>query len=73
MKQEMIDLLYTHMGKVIGIVAGIFVGIIFLLVGFWKTLFFVIIVAIGYYVGTRVDNNENIRDVIERFLPDHWR
>jgi len=73
MRQELKELLYANIGKVFGVIIGVIIGILYLLVGFFKTIIFVIVVAIGYFIGTRIDNNENIRDLIERFLPNHWR
>ncbi len=73
MRQEWYDFLFANKGKVIGAIAGILIGLIYLIVGFFKTLVFVILVGLGYYIGTKIDKNEDIRELIERFLPAHWR
>jgi uncharacterized membrane protein len=73
MRQELKELLHANVGKVIGVIIGVIIGILYLLVGFFKTVIFVLVVVLGYLIGTRIDANENIRDLIERFLPNHWR
>jgi len=56
-------------GKVIGVSAGVFFGILFLLVGFFKTLVFGIFVAIGFYFGNKFDNQEDLAEILDRILP----
>lgn len=50
-----------HQGAVIGTAIGFFLGGIFLLWGFWKTIFFAIVVFLGYTIGTIVDKPEKIQ------------
>jgi uncharacterized membrane protein len=50
-----------HHGAVIGTAIGFFFGGIFLLWGFWKTIFFAIVVVLGYTIGTFVDKPEKIQ------------
>ncbi|CAM2809306.1 DUF2273 domain-containing protein [Paenibacillus sediminis] len=45
----------SHRGRVIGVVSGIFFGIIYLIFGFWNMLFFALLVFIGYTVGKTRD------------------
>lgn len=56
-------------GKVIGITAGIIFGLLFLLVGFFKTLVFAMFVAIGFYFGRKFDNQEDLAEILDRILP----
>ncbi|OEF98441.1 DUF2273 domain-containing protein [Desulfuribacillus alkaliarsenatis] len=73
MKEEVKDFLSTNLGKVIGLTIGVVLGIIYLFFGFFKMIVFIALAAIGYFIGTKIDRNEDIRDLIERFLPNHWR
>ncbi|WP_339062478.1 DUF2273 domain-containing protein [Tepidibacillus marianensis] len=59
-------------GKILGVLIGLLVGFIFLFVGFWKTLVFVGFVAIGLYIGHKLDSRENLHDVLEEILPDKF-
>ncbi|MBN3522322.1 DUF2273 domain-containing protein [Paenibacillus apiarius] len=45
----------SHGGRIIGIAAGIFFGMLYLIVGFWDMLFFALLVFIGYNVGRQKD------------------
>ncbi len=64
--------LEEHPGKLVGLILGILVGIIFLLVGFWKTVIFIGFISIGLYIGKKFDNREDFRDIIEKILPDKF-
>ncbi|NDI34224.1 DUF2273 domain-containing protein [Chengkuizengella sediminis] len=72
------DLWERHPGKLIGPIIGVFFGIIYLIVGFWDTLMFVLIVFIGFYIGRKVDLKERseiftkIKLQFSRFL-DRYR
>ncbi|BFH13192.1 DUF2273 domain-containing protein [Paenibacillus melissococcoides] len=47
----------SHRNRIIGIAAGIFFGVIYLIAGFWDMLFFALLVFIGYNVGRQKDLN----------------
>lgn len=61
-----------HPGIIIGLAVGLLLGIIYLLVGFWKTIIFSAFIMIGLYLGKRFDANESIRDILEEILPDKF-
>lgn len=65
-------LLEEHPGTFIGLIVGIFVGLLFLTVGFWKTLIFSSIVGIGFYIGKKYDNREDLKEILEKVLPDNF-
>ncbi|MCC0562595.1 DUF2273 domain-containing protein [Brevibacillus borstelensis] len=67
------ELLWEHKGKLLGVAAGLFFGIIYLLVGFWDTLVFVVFVATGYYIGRKLDHKEDLREILDRILPGKFR
>lgn len=50
-----------------------FFGIIYLLVGFWDTLVFVVFVSTGYYIGRKLDHKEDLREILDRILPGKFR
>jgi uncharacterized membrane protein len=55
-------LLENHLGKVLGLLLGLVIGVLIILVGFWKSMFIVICVAAGYFLGKRFDEDGNIDD-----------
>jgi uncharacterized membrane protein len=64
-----------HRGKLIGAIIGVFFGILYLIVGFWDTLIFAFIVAVGYYIGSKVDKKEDIvpfQEIIN-YLSQKWK
>lgn len=61
-----------HTGKVIAIIAGLFFSIIYLFFGFFDMLVVLIIMIIAYYIGTKRDRKESIRESLLRYLPDNF-
>lgn len=63
------ELLGRHRGKIIGGILFFLLGIIFLKYGIVKTLFLLLITALGIYIGGRqLDGDQDIHD----FLGDLW-
>lgn len=63
----------NHSGKIIGVVAGLLIGIFIIAFGFFRTLFVLLCVAAGYIVGKRIDEKEEITDILDRLLPPGYR
>lgn len=73
LKEVLIGIYKNNKGKVIGTAAGLLVAVLMLIIGFFKTLFIVLLMLLGYYIGKKIDNKESIVEVIERILPDNWK
>ena len=58
-----------HSGKLVGIVLGLVIGICIIAFGFFHTLFVALCVMFGYIVGKRIDEKEDIMEIIEKLLP----
>lgn len=58
-----------HSGKIIGATIGLFVGIFIIAFGFIRTLFVLFCVFAGYVIGKRIDEKENIMDILDKLLP----
>lgn len=62
--------LLTHFkGRILGTALGIIVAIFIILFGFINTVFIAALGAVGYMIGTRLDGDESLRDLLERILP----
>ncbi len=61
--------LIRNKGKTIGTILGFIIAILVISIGFFKTLFIVLCTWLGYYIGKKADNQENIREIIEKILP----
>lgn len=66
---EFLQTLIRNKGKTIGTLFGFIIAILVISIGFFKTLFIVLCTWLGYFLGKKTDNQENIREIIERILP----
>jgi len=62
------EILRKHPGKVVGIILGLIYGLIAIRYGFFKSLFVVICAALGYYIGKRLDDKIDFKDLFSRFF-----
>lgn len=62
------DQVEKHRGKVIGIILGLLVALLWITLGFWKMLFIAICIVIGYFVGKCFDDGGNLSDLWRRML-----
>jgi len=49
-----------HRGKTIGILLGLVASILFISYGFWRTIFIVFCIAVGYLIGKKLDENADL-------------
>jgi uncharacterized membrane protein len=64
----------SHRGKLLGAAFGFFLGLLYLIVGFWDMLIFAFIVFIGYYMGKKLDQGERLQvDGLWRWLSERWK
>ena len=68
-KEKILKIFEEHQGKVIGSIIGFIISMMVLLIGFFKTLFIIGCILIGFYIGKRIDNRENISEILDRILP----
>lgn len=62
------EILQNHRGKFFGLLAGFIFGFMVISLGFLKTLFLTFCLYIGYIIGKRIDDNESLREVVERIF-----
>lgn len=58
---------HKYPGLIIGALVGLLIGLIFLVFGFWKTLIFVVIVALGIFIGLLLDGDGRLKEHICSF------
>lgn len=63
------DLWENSRWRVIGVVAGLIVGLLFLFLGFFQTIFLLICVGLGFFIGNKLDKKEDLMDFLDRLLP----
>ena len=63
-------ILEQHRGKAIGIVLGLIASILFISYGFWRTIFIIICIALGFFVGKEIDEKKNFDQWLKRMFKD---
>ena len=66
---EFLKFFRENRGKTIGGLIGFIAGILFLIIGFFKTLLIILCTLIGFYLGSRWDIEGDIRKILNKILP----
>jgi len=60
----------THYWGLNGSLIGLFIGLSFIFIGFFQTLFIALCVFIGYYIGKQLEKDKDfLRNLLDRILP----
>ena len=59
-----------HRGKAIGIVLGLVASILFISYGFWRTIFIIVCIALGFFIGKEIDENKNFDQWLKYMFKD---
>ena len=59
--------------RIIGATVGLVVGILFLLLGFFATVFLLVCIGIGFYIGYKMDAGEDLVDLLDNLLPPYHK
>lgn len=68
LEKIIIHLITEHSGKTLGVILGLIAGIIFLNYGFWRSIFIILCILIGYFIGKNLDDRTNIEGWIKRIF-----
>jgi len=63
-------ILQEHRGKVIGVALGLIAAILFVTLGFLKTLFIVLCIVVGYLLGKAIDEQKSFDNWLRKLLKD---
>ncbi|MEZ0535752.1 DUF2273 domain-containing protein [Caldicellulosiruptoraceae bacterium PP1] len=66
---EFLNIIKENLGKIAGAIVGLIVGIFFLTIGFIKTIFLLLCVFIGIFIGGRYYNKKKLIDFLDKHLP----
>lgn len=72
LKEFLINLFNNNQGKVICSILGFIIALLMLTIGFFRTLLLLLFIGFGYFIGDKLDKNENLLDILERILPSSW-
>lgn len=59
-----------HRGKAIGIILGLVASILFITYGFWRTIFVIVCIALGFFIGKEIDENKNFDQWLKYMFKD---
>ena len=63
------DLWRNYRGRLLGSFLGLFVGAMFLLLGFLQTVFLLFCIILGFFLGNKIDKKEDLLDWLDKLLP----
>lgn len=65
--------LLKYTGRLAGSAVGLTVAVLFLTLGFFRTLLIAICVGIGFFLGLFRDSREDFLEFVERILPKGFK
>lgn len=65
---DFLELLNRHRGKVVGIILGLFFGWLVIKYGIFKTFFIALCAGIGYFIGKRLDECVDFKDLLSNLF-----
>lgn len=69
LKERLLELYSSHKGEIIGTTCGLIFALFVIFIGFWKTLFIGLCMFIGFYIGKKFSNKEDLFELLDRILP----
>lgn len=69
-KEFLAEILANHRGKLLGIIIGLIFSLMVIGLGFFQTVFIASCIYIGYIIGKRIDDQDNLRDIIDYFFKE---
>ncbi len=63
------DLWRVYRGRLLGSMFGLFIGAMFLILGFLQTIFLLICISAGFFIGNKIDKKEDLLEWLDRLLP----
>lgn len=70
MEKFLLSLISEHRGKTIGVLIGLLASILFISYGFWKALFILVCIGLGYFIGRKIDENKNFDLWLKQIFKD---
>jgi len=66
---DLIEIFLAHKGKLLGLFIGLVIAILIISFGFLEAVFIIFCMAVGYFVGRRMDEKKSFSEIIERLMP----
>lgn len=71
--KKLLQFITYHKGKVTGSLLGFFLAVLILIIGFFKALLVVVLSFLGYYLGSRWDQGDDFKRLLDRLLPPQYK
>lgn len=72
MWQEILrKIIETSRWRVICSAVGLIVGVLFILLGFFRAVFLLLCIGLGFYIGNKMDDGEDLVDLLDNLLPPY--
>jgi len=62
------NLIENHRNKVIGVIIGLLFGLSVIKYGFWQSVFILICVLVGLFIGKKLDDKVDIKSTVEKIF-----
>lgn len=72
MKEYLLNIFSKNHGKIIGAFIGLLLSVLILTINFFRTLLIALFMFAGYYIGKKIDNKEDLVELLDRILPSGW-
>jgi uncharacterized membrane protein len=69
MLEQMKEFMRKYLGRIAGSAAGLVIAILFLTLGFFRTVLILICIGVGFFFGMFRDSREEFLEFVERILP----
>ena len=63
------EIWHAHSGKILGVTIGFVLGLLILALGFLQALFVLFCMVVGYIIGKRIDDKEDLMEILDKLLP----
>ena len=67
LKKVFEDIMTFHRGKLIGVTLGLIFGLFTIIFTFWSALFLAVCIFIGFFLGRRIDDDKDFKELIKKF------
>jgi uncharacterized membrane protein len=58
-----------YKGRILCSLVGFVAGLLWVFMGFWRTVAFILCIIIGYYLGKKIDQRFSVREFINKIFP----
>lgn len=73
LKEELSQMVYLNRRKLVGALVGLIIGFLIVTIGFFKTLLLCLTTLLGYYLGSRWNLEEDLKDLIIKIIPERFK